>query len=89
MEEKNQNENNANDWRLQGQEKYLKGVALTKKQYMPYRKGWDHDHCEFCGRKFTKNLPDTLQIGYSTNDNYHWVCEDCFNDFKKQFEWRV
>jgi hypothetical protein len=77
-----------NDWRLQGQEKYLKGVVLEKRHYKRYRKNWEHDHCEFCNRKFSEDLKD-LNIGYSTIDCYHWICENCFNDFKNMFEWNV
>ena len=75
------------DWRLQGQEKYLKGVILAKKQYQPYRQDWDHDHCEFCGAKFSLGDSVSLQIGYATIDNYYWVCESCFKDFKNLFGW--
>jgi len=76
------------DWRLQGQERFLKGVLLEKKQYQRYREGWDHDHCEFCARKFSE-LPGELNVGYATRDNYHWVCEDCYNDFFELFGWQV
>jgi hypothetical protein len=30
-----------------------------------------------------------MHIGYATTDNYHWVCEDCFNDFSQVFDWKV
>ena len=75
------------DWRLQGQENYLKGVKLIARVYNAV-KGWDHDHCEFCGAKFSNNEGD-LHQGYSTVDSYHWICKDCFNDFKDQFEWTI
>ncbi len=78
-----------NDWRLQGQEKYLKGVTLQKKTYKQFRDGWDHDHCEFCGAKFTENTPGTLHEGYTTQNNYHWICDPCFTDFNELFEWKV
>jgi len=78
------------DWRLQGQEKYLKGLPLTLKPYSIYREGWDHDHCAFCGAKLmVPGTPDTLHEGYSTADNYRWVCCQCFDDFKEMFEWKV
>lgn len=76
------------DWRRQGQEKYLKGVKLVFKDYHPYRTGWEHDHCEFCGSKFSLNEGD-LKKGYSTEDGYHWICSDCFNDFKDEFNWKI
>lgn len=46
------------DWRRQGQERFLKGVKLMYRNYYPYRSGLDHDHCEFCGRKFSLNEGD-------------------------------
>jgi len=56
-----------NDWRLQGQEKYLKGVTLYLKKYIKYRNAWDHDHCEFCWAKFSlEGSPDDLDEGYLT-----------------------
>ena len=41
------------DWRLQDQDKYLKGVSLNLKKYIKYRDAWDHDHCEFSWAKFS------------------------------------
>lgn len=76
------------DWRRQGQEKYLTGVRLIFRDYYPYRPGWDHDHCEFCGEKFSLNEGD-LKKGYSTEDGYHWICDQCFVDFKDEFGWQI
>jgi hypothetical protein len=76
------------DWRLQGQDRYLKGRDLIRKKYKKYRDNWDHDHCEFCGRKISER-PGDLNVGYTTTDDYHWVCEDCFKDFAALFQWRV
>ncbi len=75
-----------NDWRRQGQEKYLMGEKLIFQNYYPYREGWDHDHCEFCGAKFSLSLND-INEGYAPHDKYHWVCGQCFNDFKEEFHW--
>ena len=79
---------NPNDWRRQGQEKYLKGSKLSLKGYSPFREGWEHDHCEFCGAKFSLNEED-IKEGYSTEDGYRWICIECFNDFKDEFFWQV
>lgn len=76
------------DWRLQGQEKFLKGISLTLQAYSKYREGWDHDHYSFCQAKFMENGgADTLREGYATEDRYHWVCKQCFQDFRAMFEW--
>ena len=75
----------SDDWRRQGQEKYLKGKVLTWKKYSGHR---EHDHCEFCSAKFMEiEGPDTLNEGYATDDNYRWICKKCFDDFCEEFEW--
>ena len=76
------------DWRLQGQEKYLTGVRLHWRQYATSRGELDHDHCEFCWRKFSVS-PEDLNEGYTTSDGYRWVCQDCFNDFAQMFHFCV
>lgn len=76
------------EWRLQGQEEYLNGVSLSLQNYKKYRDDWEHDHCEFCGARFSEQ-PGDLNVGYATSDYYRWVCEDCFEDFKCRFEWKV
>ena len=78
----------SDDWRRQGQERFLKGVKLKEKNYRPYSLEWDHDHCEFCGAKFSAQKED-LKKGYSTKDNYYWICNLCFNDFKDEFCWSI
>jgi hypothetical protein len=66
------------DWRLTGQETYLKGAALVRKPYRAYSETWEHDHCEFCWAKFMdpayseahrtyiEEHPDVLTEGYAT-----------------------
>jgi hypothetical protein len=76
------------DWRLQGQERWLHGVRLRRRPWESFRPDWDHDHCEFCGCKFSRS-PDDLGEGYATLDAYHWICETCFHDFHEAFAWVV
>jgi hypothetical protein len=81
-----------NDWRLSGQERYLRGVELCHRAYRRYPKNpsWDHDHCSFCRAEFTvEDSPEALREGYCTLDDYHWICDRCFHDFKGLFGWRV
>lgn len=75
------------DWRLRGQQKYLKNVALLHRPYAPCREEWDHDHCEFCGVKFSSTIDGSEVDGWSTEDGYHWVCNRCYEDFKFDFAW--
>jgi hypothetical protein len=83
---------NKSDWRLQGQEEYLKGASLVHRHYRRYTNNpsWDHDHCEFCWATFmVEDSSDALHRGYATEDDYRWICEQCFSDFKELFEWQV
>jgi hypothetical protein len=81
----------SSDWRRSGQEAYLQGAVFTFRVYVAPRPGWDHDHCEFCMAKFS---PDDLTSGWATpyegeTDNFRWVCQSCFEDFREEFEFRV
>jgi hypothetical protein len=80
------------DWRLEGQERYLHGAVLHHRPYRrpPNNPNWDHDHCSFCWAKFmVEDYPDVLDEGYCTQDEYHWICDQCFKDFKERFNWAV
>ena len=80
--------NDKDDWRFTGQDKYLMNEKLKYTHYVRYSESWDHDHCEFCWDKFSE-YEGTLHEGYCTLDNYHWICEKCFHDFKNMFKWEV
>ena len=80
------------DWRLQGQERFLEGVDLCRRAYRRYagNREWDHDHCAFCWTEFAvEDRPEVLHAGFCTLDEYHWICEACFHDFKARFQWRI
>jgi hypothetical protein len=74
------------DWRLQGQERYLAGVELVFRSFDGELR--DHDHCEFCWRKFSPREGD-LHQGWCTPDGYRWICEECFRDFRERFGWKI
>jgi hypothetical protein len=80
------------DWRLQGQERYLKSATLVHRLYRPYpgKPEWDHDHCEFCWAKLAAEGGDGAQAtGFCTVDEYHWICERCVADFTGLFDWTL
>ena len=80
----------ANDWRLTNQAEYLSGVTLVRKTWVRPRAEWDHDHCAFCWAKFADvDGPETLSEGYTTPDDYYWICPTCFTDFREHFGWQV
>lgn len=78
-----------NDWRLQGQGKYLQGETFHLSEFKPYRDGWEHEHCEFCGAKFCLQDDECLKEGYCTDDHYRWVCSPCFSDFRDMFAFKL
>jgi hypothetical protein len=45
-------ETRTDDWRLTGQERYLKEVSLRLSAWVPQHPENDHDHCAFCWKKF-------------------------------------
>jgi len=75
---------NKDDWRLMGQERYLKEKELYFKNYKASEND-DHDHCEFCSDKFISKE----QKGYCTTDYYYWICPQCYKDFKELFNWEI
>jgi hypothetical protein len=80
------------DWRLQGQEKYLKGKTLKKKIYTKPSPDWDHEHCEFCWQKIAEekaNIKDSIHEAYCDESAGKWVCPVCFEDFKNSFNWEL
>lgn len=76
-----------NDWRLTNQLEYLFSKTLKKAVYAPSG-SHDHAHCEFCFSKFGAG-EHLLKTGYCTMDGYHWICNQCFYDFRQQFQWRL
>lgn len=76
------------DWRLFNQKDFLMNAKLIKMKYSKPSDKWDHDHCSFCWDKFSES-DDDLQQGYCTEDGKYWICEECFNDFKDMFHFKV
>jgi hypothetical protein len=80
------------DWRLQGQERYLADRELEWSQWTAKREEWDHDHCEFCWAKFGPVGAGAVDLsaGYVTAaDGRHWICPTCFDDFRSSFRWTL
>ena len=82
------------DPRLNNQERYLKRATLHCRPYFIWQPDWTHDHCEFCWAAFVVAgdpgaSNDPLTEGWTTEDEYHWVCDRCFEDFHQRFEWKT
>ena len=81
----NRKTNIKNDWRYQHQDVYLKGLRFTLVDYETMSEN-DHDHCEFCGEKFSIVITEALKKGYTDDSRYRWICEKCFHDFELELE---
>lgn len=74
------------DWRITNQKKYLTNVKLINVDTSKIK--CDHEHCVFCWDKFLKNENIKMNV-YATTNLKYWICEKCFNDFRKEFDWIV
>lgn len=45
-----------------------------------------HEHCEFCWHKI---MTDNSEECFCTSDYCHWICKECFDDFKDEFNWKI
>jgi hypothetical protein len=84
--------NTGSDWRLAVQHDWLRGVPLTRRAYraFPTNPSWDHDHCAFCWEKFESGSDERApRLGYCTLDEYHWICDACFLEFRGRFGWTL
>ena len=77
------------DWRIMGQPGYLFQKVLHQIKFFPYSDDEyaDHSHCEFCSDYF--HLEDGLKKGYYEPESKSWICEECFQDFKDMFGWKL
>jgi hypothetical protein len=84
--------NEERDWRLdtaQGPEFYSK-YSWQFKPWTQTRDHWDHDHCEFCWTEISAiSGEDILNEGWTNEDEYYWICDKCFKDFKELFKWNI
>lgn len=72
------------DWRLRGQEAHMKGATLHFEHFLPMSEREEQTHCNFCWKRISE-----LKEGYHTKDGRHWVCAECFADFRELLEWKV
>ena len=72
-----------------GRYEFLRGKTFYKKQYITKSERWTHDHCEFCWETFTEDSEGTAHVGFTTADRYYWICDACFEQFKKAFDFQL
>ncbi|GAB2023325.1 hypothetical protein RyT2_24010 [Pseudolactococcus yaeyamensis] len=82
----NKHTNDKNDWRFTDQDLYLLDIDLYHRAFKIANR--DHDHCQFCWKKFGFTAGDLL-YGYCDKSKYYWICEECYSDFYPIFKWRT
>ena len=82
------------DWRILAYKGFMDGQKFEKLDFVSSDKN-DHEHCEFCYAKITdlENLSEKVEkSGYVYKDleknRSHWLCQECFNDFKERFNFK-
>lgn len=77
------------DWRIMGQESYLKGKTLQHRKFQNGLRHDEHqDQCDFCYSGLNED-PENLTRAYYSAEEEVWICEECFNDFREHFDWTV
>jgi len=80
------------DWRLDlaRTPEFYAQFEWEFKKWTQTRSNWDHDHCEFCREKiYDTEKKKVTNDGWTNRDDYHWICDDCFKDFKQEFKWKI
>ena len=80
------------DWRLDIAEEpeFYAKYTWQFKRWTKTRGHWDHDHCEFCGIEISGIFgEDILNEGWANEDEYYWICDKCFNEFKDIYRWKI
>jgi hypothetical protein len=92
------------DWRLdRGQEAYLRGATLARKPFRGEHDHCAFCWAKFVDPEFSRaharlrrDDADVLTEGYAAlatgpegEDDYHWVCDRCYEDFRERFGWRI
>lgn len=76
------------DWRWQEQKSYMDNILLCRRKYSEKITENNHDHCEFCWATLGYDVPRDEEA-YCTEDEYRWICPECYNDFKEYFNWKI
>ena len=76
------------DWRIMGQEGYLKGKELVYQVFDRSICIEDFDQCEFCWKVFDRDKKKPNKAYYCPSEKV-WICEKCFTDFQKYFNWKI
>lgn len=76
------------DWRIMGQEGYLKDKKLQHRKFSQAMRTKDNDQCDFCYSFLDRNHQGA-SYAYFEPITRSWICERCYQDFKEHFNWMV
>ena len=65
---------------------FMRHAVLVRREFTPTDDN-DHEHCIMCGAKFAAP-PEGLTIGYATPDGMYWVCDECFDEYGTEYDWK-
>lgn len=77
-----------NDWRIMGQEGYLKGKILQYRVFDRAICREDYCQCEFCWDTFESEAGSST-FAYFEPSGKFWICDTCYRDFEQHFGWIV
>lgn len=76
------------DWRLMGQEGYLKEKTLLHRHFDRKICVEDYLQCEFCWSSLEDDEGKGIMCFFEPEQKL-WVCEECYSDFREHFDWTV
>lgn len=80
------------DWRLIGKENNYPNHDYSERNVDDYIKDNVEDeknwkvYCRYCGKEFNSKSGGMFNTDQHNNAT-HFICEECFEDFKKEFHW--
>ena len=64
---------------------YCKDAIKDKKfrlmKWISPKKGWTHDHCDFCGGHIS-DKEESENKAYTNKEEKDWFCKKCFKQYK-------
>lgn len=64
-----------------------KGCSFQRVEYHSSVQS-DHEHCSICFAKISDSVHcQGEKHGFYCKETGDWLCDVCFNDFKKRFNW--
>lgn len=78
------------DWRVDLLENVsdTHGMLFEPKNFIAQSSS-DHIHCSICFKTICGGNSVYNNSGFYCKESGDWLCKQCFNDFKDQFDWKL